>query len=59
MLDPSLNVEYAAKFLKRLYEENENSWHRAVKYYHSRTSSKNKIYSRKIAIAWIQSGGVN
>ena len=54
MIDPKKNVEYAASFLKKLYTENGESWHKAVRYYHSKTSSKNKIYSKKIAIAWIQ-----
>jgi hypothetical protein len=54
MLDPKENVEYAAKFLKQLYAENNKSWHKAVRFYHSRISSKHKIYSKKVAIAWMQ-----
>lgn len=52
--DPALNVEYAARFLRRLYEES-GDWRRALGNYHSRTPEKRARYTqralRNIAVA--------
>ncbi|MCP1169839.1 lytic transglycosylase domain-containing protein, partial [Limimaricola sp. ASW11-118] len=41
--DPAVNVEYAARFLRRLYEEF-GDWTAAAGAYHSRTPEAQKIY---------------
>jgi Transglycosylase SLT domain len=46
MFDPTLNSEYAAKFLTKLFNEH-GSWTKAVGAYHSRTDSLSAIYLSK------------
>ncbi len=46
MFDPTLNSEYAAKFLTKLFREH-GSWTKAVGAYHSRTQSLSAIYLSK------------
>ena len=45
--DPQKNVEYAAKFLKKLYERRKN-WMQAATDYHSKRPAKAKIYKKKL-----------
>ena len=47
MMDPAINVDYGARFLKRLYKRH-GSWDTAIKYYHSRNSKYNKPYLKKV-----------
>ena len=47
MLDPSANVDYAAKLLKTLYNQY-GSWETAIKKYHAGKSSSNAIYYQKV-----------
>ncbi len=51
MIDPSSNVDYGARFLKRLYQRH-GSWDRAIKFYHSAKSKYNKLYLRKVKAVW-------
>ena len=51
MMDPHMNVDYGARFLKRLYQRH-GSWDKAIKYYHSRNSKYNKSYLRKVKAVW-------
>ncbi|MHA6327019.1 lytic transglycosylase domain-containing protein [Roseivivax sp. CAU 1753] len=44
--DPARNIDYAARFLRRLYQES-GDWNLAVGNYHSRTPEKRAIYSRR------------
>lgn len=46
--DPMHNVEYAAKFLKRLYETNDHDWMKAATTYHSSVPEKANAYRKKI-----------
>ncbi len=50
-LDPARNIAYAADLLQRLQRE-ARSWPKAVAYYHSRTTSLNGPYRRKVFRAW-------
>ena len=43
MFDPKINIEYAAKFLKHLYDKH-NNWEIAVKHYHSSDPSLSLIH---------------
>lgn len=52
MLDPMMNIDYAARFLKQLYETH-GSWIMAVRHYHSANPEYHKKYSRKIIITWL------
>jgi len=47
-LDPETNVEYAAKFLKRLYKSAGNDWMKASMMYHSKKPYRAKRYGKKI-----------
>ena len=47
MLDPWVNADYAARFLRTLHDE-KGDWTEAVGAYHSRTSDLADIYLRKI-----------
>ena len=51
MINPEKNVDYGAKFLKRLYERH-GSWEKAVKYYHSSKSKFNVKYYKKVKSVW-------
>ena len=46
--DPEKNVEYGAKFLKRLYDTKGNNWFEASKFYHSSLPEKGEYYKKKI-----------
>jgi hypothetical protein len=48
LLIPTVNIRYAALFLKSLYQEL-GSWSRAVASYHSRTPHKGHVYLIKVA----------
>lgn len=50
--DPQKNVEYAAKFLKNLYEVNDKNWIKAAMSYHSKTPKKALRYKQKIVAAY-------
>lgn len=49
--EPQTNIAYAASFLRDNYRE-ARSWMRAAGYYHSRTPSLSRRYSRKVLKAW-------
>ncbi len=51
MMEPFDNVDYGARFLKKLYQRH-GSWDRAIKYYHSKKSKYNKSYLRKVKAVW-------
>lgn len=50
--DPLHNVEYAAKFLNDLYENNDKDWLKAAMAYHSSVPEKANIYRKKIVAAF-------
>jgi soluble lytic murein transglycosylase-like protein len=52
MLNPTANIEYAAKLLSSLFKQH-GTWHKAVRYYHSANSDHHRRYSRKVVIAWL------
>ena len=52
MLTPKNNIEYAAKFLTKLYEQH-GSWNLAIRYYHSAKSEHNNKYAHKILLSWL------
>ena len=54
MLEPKHNIEYAAKFLTRLYQQH-GSWPKAVRHYHSANPEYHRKYSRKVIVAWLDS----
>lgn len=45
--DPTKNVTYSAKFLKKLYKRNQ-SWEKTAMQYHSKNISKGTIYKNKL-----------
>lgn len=51
MLDPDINIRYAAKFLKQLFSESGN-WNKAIAYYNSRDLSVSGAYMAKVQKAW-------
>ena len=51
MLDPTTNIKYAASFILRLKEKH-GSWEKAIKLYHSATTSLNVKYFAKVKKAW-------
>ena len=51
MISPTKNVDYGARFLKRLHQRH-GSWEKAVKYYHSSKSKFNVKYYRKVKAVW-------
>jgi hypothetical protein len=55
MLEPKHNIEYAAKFLSKLYRQH-GSWNKAVRHYHSANPHYHIKYSRKVLISWLGSG---
>jgi soluble lytic murein transglycosylase-like protein len=55
MLEPKHNLEYAAKFLSKLYQQH-GSWNKAVRHYHSANPLYHIKYSRKVLISWLSSG---
>lgn len=52
-LDPEYNVAYAADFIRK-NKKNTGLWQQAVGVYHSRYSSKNRHYIRKVYSNWKQ-----
>ena len=50
--DPETNVEYAAKFLKNLYENRDNDWIKAAMAYHSSAPQKAQRYKTKLVSAY-------
>ncbi|OZG32436.1 lytic transglycosylase domain-containing protein [Rickettsia endosymbiont of Culicoides newsteadi] len=54
MLTPKKNIHYAAQLLTGLYKQH-GSWHKAVRYYHSRNPKYHRQYSRKVLVAWLKS----
>ena len=50
--DPMRNVEYAAQFLKNLYEDNNHDWMKAAMTYHSSVPEKANAYRQKIVKAF-------
>jgi soluble lytic murein transglycosylase-like protein len=48
---PITNINYAAIFLKQLYQET-GSWKKAIKYYHSRDQRFNQKYLAKVMNIW-------
>ena len=46
MLNPQINIMYAAKFLKEKFLKT-GSWQYAIRQYHSNNREKNKIYFKK------------
>ncbi len=51
MISPIKNVDYGARFLKKLYQRH-GSWEKAVKYYHSSKSKFNVSYYKKVKAVW-------
>jgi hypothetical protein len=52
-LEPATNVDYAARFLKRLREET-RSWDRATARYHSAHPARGKAYRDRVYRLWQQ-----
>ncbi len=52
-LDPAVNTDYAARFLKELKNQT-RSWTRAAAQYHSATPAKNRPYKLKVLKYWNQ-----
>lgn len=50
--NPYKNMEYGAKYIKKLYAQKGNSWDKAATAYHSNTPSKASIYAKKLALAY-------
>lgn len=53
MLDVNRNVRYAASLITALYKDH-GSWQAAIRHYHSYEPKFYKIYSKKIALAWLK-----
>lgn len=51
-LDPYKNVEYGAKYLKKLYKRKGNDWLKAAMAYHSGVLKKALRYKKKIVVAY-------
>ena len=51
MINPIKNVDYGARFLKKLFQRH-GSWEKAVKYYHSSKSKFNVGYYKKVKAIW-------
>lgn len=47
-LDPVKNVQYSAKFLRKLYLANGKNWERAAKKYHSSNPEQGKAYTARL-----------
>ena len=47
--NPYKNVEYGAKFLKKLYSQKGNDWNKAATSYHSSSPKKAKKYAHKLS----------
>jgi hypothetical protein len=53
MMSPDKNVDYGARFLKRLHDRH-GSWEKAIKYYHSSKSKFNVRYYKKVKAVWLK-----
>ncbi|MDO5386275.1 MAG: transglycosylase SLT domain-containing protein [Pseudomonadota bacterium] len=51
-LDPYKNVEYGAKYLKKLYKAKGNDWFKAAMAYHSNVLKKALRYKKKLVVAY-------
>ena len=51
MINPEQNVDYGARFLKKLHQRH-GSWEKAVKHYHSSKSKFNIRYYKKVKAVW-------
>ena len=51
MIDPELNVRYAAQFVTELYQRH-NAWEDVIKHYHSNKEKFNIPYFRKVSKVW-------
>ena len=49
--DPKFNINYAAVFLKKLFNDH-GDWNQAIKHYHSADPNKNIKYHEKVLSAW-------
>jgi soluble lytic murein transglycosylase-like protein len=52
MLNPTVNIEYAAQLLSSLFKQH-GTWHKAIRHYHSANPEHYRRYSRKVVIAWL------
>ena len=50
--NPYKNMEYGAKFLKRLYSQKGNDWNKAATAYHSSLPRKAQKYAQKLSKAY-------
>lgn len=53
LVDPKKNIEYAAKYLKKLRARH-HSWTRAIGYYHSATRKQQVPYRKKVYRMWMK-----
>ena len=51
MMDPELNIKYAAQFVHELYGRHKN-WEDAIKHYHSNKKRFNVPYFQKVSKVW-------
>ena len=51
MFDPVKNINYAAEFVKELFERHKN-WEDTIKHYHSNKEKFNIPYHKKVAKVW-------
>tara|TARA_A100001011_G_C14236573_1_gene811284 strand:- start:493 stop:1392 length:900 start_codon:yes stop_codon:yes gene_type:complete len=51
MFDPEKNVQYAAEFVKELFDRHKN-WEDVIKHYHSNKKKFNIPYYKKVAKVW-------
>ena len=51
MFDPIKNINYAAEFVKELFERHKN-WEDTIKHYHSNKEKFNTPYHKKVAKVW-------
>lgn len=56
MLDPETNVTYAARYLRRLFDET-GSWEGATRYYHSRDPDRGAAYLARVSRMQAALGG--
>ena len=56
--DPKININYAASFLTKLFNDH-GDWNLAIKHYHSSDPKKHLKYHKKVLAAWGISKNVN
>lgn len=49
--DPMANADYAARFLRRLFDQT-GSWQKAAAWYHSATPELGEAYQKRVMAAW-------